>query len=51
MTKFKIVDLAGNDVNTAGEIFDSFDDGWTWIVEFIEDEEMHDELYVVEVVK
>lgn len=47
MTKWKIVDWAGNDVNTGGETFDTFDDGWAWIQEFVEDEERHEDLYVI----
>jgi hypothetical protein len=48
MKQFKIVDWANNDVNTCGETFDTFDDAWTWIYEFIDDETQYDDLFVVE---
>lgn len=48
MTQFKIVDWANNYVNTGGETFDSFEDGWTWIYEFVPDEDnAYDDLFVV----
>lgn len=47
LIQWKIVDWAGNDVNTGGETFDSFDDGWAWISEFVEDEESHGDFYVI----
>lgn len=42
-----IVDWAGNRIDTGGETFDSFEDGWSWICEFVEDEQDHEDLYVI----
>ncbi len=49
--QYVIVDWANNKVNTGGETFDTFEDGWSWIYEFINDESKYDDLFVVEVLK
>lgn len=51
LTQYKIVDWANNDVNTGGETFDSFEDGWSWIYTFINDETAYDDLFVIPIEK
>jgi len=45
---WKIQDWAGNDVNTGGETFETFEDGWGWIYQHVVDEDnAYDDYYVV----
>lgn len=58
-SKYMIKDWAGNVLNRRGKFdrtqfavpkeFASFEDGWSWILENIEDEETHQDLYVEEI--
>jgi len=46
---FKVFDWAGNEVNTGGKTFDTFDDGWAWIRANVRDENnAYDDLFVLE---
>lgn len=46
--QFIIKDWANNEI-APGETFESFEDGWSWIYENIQDEEMFQDLYIEEV--
>ena len=49
---FKIFDWAGNEVNTGGKTFNTFDDGWEWIHANVHDEnDAYDDLFVIECVQ
>lgn len=45
LKQWKIVDWAGNEIDANGETFDSFDDAWSWIHEFIPEDETDDGTY------
>lgn len=45
---FKIFDWANNEVNTGGKTFDTFQDGWDWIMQNVPDEDhAYDDLFVL----
>lgn len=47
---YKIFDWAGNEVNTGGKTFKTFEDGWEWIYTHVPDEDnAYDDLFVEEV--